>query len=73
MCFVDWSSIHLQDRDFLFHQWFLALLNNGENLGLGFVAVCFGLKQFFGSRFAIDRDWSASIGMFNTCLAEGFG
>jgi hypothetical protein len=41
---------------FLCDQWFLALMNNGENDVLGVEAVCFLLKQFFGVCSAIDRD-----------------
>jgi hypothetical protein len=39
----------------LFTQLFFALLNKGKNLGLGFVAVCFGLNQLFGDCSAIVR------------------
>jgi len=38
----------------LYAQLFLRLMNNGENRVLGVVAVCFGLKQLFSHRSAID-------------------
>jgi len=40
---------------FLCGQWFLALLNNVENRGLGVEAFCFQLKQPDCDCSAIDR------------------
>jgi len=36
-------------------QWFLALLNNGENRGLGVEAFCFQPKQPYGNCSAIEH------------------
>ena len=42
---------------FLWDQWFLALLNNGENRGLGIEAFWFQPKQLFSDCSAIERHW----------------
>jgi hypothetical protein len=49
------EELNRWEGDFLWGQWFLALLNNGENRGLGVEAFWFQPKQLFSDCSAIER------------------